>query len=77
MVRNRFAVLLVFLLVASAAFAQSNDVAVSFGATLSPGAEGSAICEAILICPTGFVDRPLNLDFRLRAPMLTGWQTSE
>jgi len=63
MTRSRFAVLLVFLLVASAAFAQSNDVAVSFGGTFSPGAEGAAICEAVPNCPTGTVDRTLDPGF--------------
>lgn len=60
MARSRFAVLLVFLLMASAAFAQSNDVAVSFGGTFSPGAEGPAQCEAILTCPAGIVSRSVD-----------------
>jgi opacity protein-like surface antigen len=60
MARSRFAVLLVFLLIASASFAQSNDVAVSFGGTFSPGAEGPAQCEAILTCPVGIVSRSVN-----------------
>jgi hypothetical protein len=60
MARSRFAVLLVFLLMASAAFAQSNDVAVSFGGTFSPGAEGPAQCEAILTCPVGIVSRSVD-----------------
>jgi hypothetical protein len=63
MVSNRFAVLLVFLLVASAGFAQSNDVAVSFGGTFSPGAEGPAQCEAILTCPAGIVSRSVDPGF--------------
>jgi hypothetical protein len=60
MARSRFAVLLVFLLIASASFAQSNDVAVSFGGTFSPGAEGPAQCEAILTCPVGIVSRSVD-----------------
>src|ERR1051326_1965015 len=67
MIRLRFAVLLVFFFTAYAAFAQSNDVAVSFGGTFAPGAEGAAVCEAILICPTGFVDRPLDPGFSVEA----------
>lgn len=63
MTRSRFAVLLVFLLVASAGFAQSNDVAVSFGGTFAPGAEGPALCEAIPTCPAGTVSRSLDPGF--------------
>ena len=63
MAGSRFAVLLVFLLVASAAFAQSNDVAVTFGGTFSPGAEGPAQCEAILTCPAGIVSRSVDPAF--------------
>jgi hypothetical protein len=63
MIRSRFAVLLVFLLVASAALAQSNDVAISFGGTFSPGAEGPAQCEAILTCPAGIVSRSVDPGF--------------
>jgi len=63
MTGSRFAVLLVFLLVASAGFAQSNDVAVSFGGTFSPGAEGPALCEAILTCPSGIVSRGIAPGF--------------
>lgn len=65
MTGSRFAVLLVFLLVASAAFAQSNDVAVTFGGTFSPGAEGPAVCEAILTCPTGIVSRSVDPGFSI------------
>jgi hypothetical protein len=63
MTRSRFAVLLVFLLVASAGFAQSNDVAVSFGGTFAPGAEGPALCEAIITCPSGTVSRGIAPGF--------------
>jgi len=63
MAGNRFAVLLVFLLIASVAFAQSNDVAVSFGGTFSVGAEGPAQCEAILTCPAGIVSRSVDPGF--------------
>ena len=63
MAGNRFAVLLVLLFLASAVFAQSNDVAVSFGGTFSPGAEGPAICEAILTCPVGTVSRSVDPGF--------------
>ena len=63
MTGNRFAVLLVFLLVATAGFAQSNDVAVSFGGTFSPGAEGPAQCEAIPTCPAGIVSRSVDPGF--------------
>jgi hypothetical protein len=62
---NRFAVLLVLLVLASAAFAQSNDVAVSFGVTFSPGAEGPAQCEAILTCPAGIVSRGVDPGFSI------------
>jgi hypothetical protein len=67
MTRNRFAVVLVFLLLASASFAQSNDVAVSFGGTFSPGAEGPAQCEAILTCPAGIVSRSVDPGFSVEA----------
>lgn len=63
MTRSRFAVLLVFLLITSAAFAQSNDIAVSFGGIFSPGAEGPAQCEAILTCPPGIVSRGVDPGF--------------
>ena len=65
MIRSRFAVLLVSIFLASAAFAQSNDVAVTFGGTFSPGAEGPAVCEAILICPTGIVSRGVDPAFAI------------
>lgn len=65
MTGSRFAVLLVLLFLASAVFAQSNDVAVSFGGTFSPGAEGSSVCEAILICPTGIVSRSVDPGFSI------------
>lgn len=60
---SRFAVLLVSLLATSAAFAQSNDVAVSVGGTFAPGAQGAAICEALPNCPTGTVDRAVDPGF--------------
>ena len=63
MPRSRFAVLLVFLLIASASFAQSNDVAVSFGGTFSPGTEGPAQCEAIPTCPAGIFSRSVDPGF--------------
>jgi hypothetical protein len=63
MTRSRFAVLLVFLSLACAGFAQSNDIAVSFGGTFSPGAEGPALCEAIPTCPAGIVSRSLDPGF--------------
>ena len=63
MIRSRFAVLLVFLFLASAVFAQSNDIAVSFGGTFSPGAEGPAQCEVILTCPAGIVSRSVDPGF--------------
>lgn len=63
MIRSRFAVLLVSLFLASAGFAQSNDVAVSFGGTFAPGAEGPALCEAILTCPAGIVSRSVDPGF--------------
>ena len=65
MTGSRFAVLLVLLFLASAVFAQSNDVAVSFGGTFSPGAEGPAQCEAILICPAGIVSRSVDPGFSI------------
>jgi opacity protein-like surface antigen len=63
MTRSRFAVLLVVLFLASAVFAQSNDVAVSFGGTFSPGAEGPRLCEAIPVCPAGIVSRSVDPGF--------------
>jgi hypothetical protein len=60
---NRFVVAVVFLLVASAGFAQSNDLAVSFGGTFSPGLKGQAVCEALPSCPTGIVGRSIDLGF--------------
>ena len=63
MIRSRFAVLLVSLFLASAGFAQSNDVAVSFGGTFSPGAEGPALCEAKPTCPAGIVSRSVDPSF--------------
>src|SRR5215467_2740495 len=65
MTSSRFAVLLVSLFLASAGFAQSNDVAVSFGGTFSPGAEGPAVCEAILTCPAGIVSRSVDPGFSI------------
>jgi hypothetical protein len=63
--RNHFAVLLVFLFLASAGFAQSNDVAVSFGGTFSPGVTGLPFCEAIPVCPTNPISRSVNPSFSL------------
>lgn len=63
MAGNRFAVLVVLFLLASAGFAQQNDVAVSFGGTFSPGAEGPAQCEARPTCPTGIVSRSVDPSF--------------
>lgn len=57
MTGSRFAVLLVFLLVTSATFAQSNAVAVSFGGTFSAGVTGLQFCEAIPVCPANPVSR--------------------
>src|SRR5215467_10643056 len=65
MIQRRFVVLLVFFFIACAAFAQSNDVAVSFGGTFSPGAEGPAVCEAILTCPAGIVSRSVDPAFSI------------
>jgi opacity protein-like surface antigen len=65
MIQRRFVVLLVFFFTACAVFAQSNDVAVSFGGTFSPGAEGPAICEAILTCPAGIVSRGVDPGFSI------------
>jgi len=65
MIKRRFVVLLVFFFTACAAFAQSNDVAVSFGGTFAPGAQGSAICEAILVCPVGDVSRSVDPGFAI------------
>jgi len=67
MTRSRFAVLLFFLFLASAGFAQSNDVALSFGGTFSPGAEGPAICEARPTCPSGIVSRSVDPSFSIEA----------
>jgi hypothetical protein len=38
-------------LLSTAGSAQSNDLAVTFGAAISPASEGIPTCEAILICP--------------------------
>ncbi|HEX3155735.1 MAG TPA: hypothetical protein VHV32_13985 [Candidatus Angelobacter sp.] len=63
MIRRHFAVLLVFFFIAYAGFAQSNDVAVSFGGTFSPGLTGAPFCEAIPVCPTTPVSRSLAPSF--------------
>jgi hypothetical protein len=63
MAGNRFAVLLVLLFLASAGFAQQNDVAVSFGATFTPGITGLPQCEAIPVCPTIPVSRSTDPAF--------------
>jgi hypothetical protein len=60
---NRLAAAVVFLLIASAGFAQGNDVAVSVGGTFSPGVKGQAVCEALSSCPTGIVDRSIDPGF--------------
>jgi hypothetical protein len=65
MIRSRFAVLLVSLFLASAGFAQSNDIAVSFGGTFSPGLTGLPFCEAIPVCPTTPVSRSLAPSFAM------------
>ena len=65
MTSSRIAVMVVFLFLASAGFAQSNDVALSFGGTFAPGAEGPAVCEAILICPAGTVSRSVDPGFSI------------
>jgi hypothetical protein len=65
MIRSRFAVLLVFFFLASAGFAQSNDAAVTFGGTFTPGAQGSAFCEAIPVCPQGNVSRGVDPGFAI------------
>ncbi|HEX2330994.1 MAG TPA: hypothetical protein VHN74_19875 [Candidatus Angelobacter sp.] len=43
--------LVAVLLLSTAGSAQSNDLAVTFGAAISPASEGIPTCEAILICP--------------------------
>jgi hypothetical protein len=53
------------LLFAGAGFAQSNDVAVSFGATFSPSVSGTLICEAIPNCPALPADQPVESGFSL------------
>jgi hypothetical protein len=63
--RNRFAILLGVLFAASGAFAQQNDVAVSFGGTFTPGAEGLPICEAVLTYPTTIVSRSVTSAFSI------------
>src|ERR1041384_8743796 len=63
MIRLRFAVLLVFFFTAWAVFAQSNDVAVSFGGTFSPELTGLTICEAIPVCPTSPTGRSVDPSF--------------
>jgi hypothetical protein len=63
MVQNRFVVLAVFLMIASAVFAQQNDVAVSFGAIFSPGVSEPRVCEALPACPTAPVDHTFGPAF--------------
>jgi hypothetical protein len=60
MIRSRFAVLLVSLFLASAGFAQSNDIAVSFGGTFFAWAYRPAVLRGysglsqspVIICTT-------------------------
>jgi hypothetical protein len=63
MTRSRFAVLLVFLCLAIAGFAQQNEVAVSFGVSLSPSVRGPALCEAVPTCPATIVDNSVDPGF--------------
>jgi hypothetical protein len=51
------------LIFASAGYAQSNDVAVTFGATFSPSVSGTPICEALPVCPTGPVSHSVEQGF--------------
>jgi hypothetical protein len=53
------------LLVAGVGFAQSNDVAVSFGATFAPSVMGPPVCEAIPVCPTNPVSHGVGPGFSL------------
>ncbi len=46
-------------------FAQSNDVAVTFGATFSSSVTGLPICEAVPVCPAGPVDHSVEPGFSL------------
>jgi hypothetical protein len=48
-----------FVLLSALAPAQSNDLALTFGAAFSPASEGIPTCEAILICPAS---GNLNID---------------
>jgi hypothetical protein len=77
MFRLRFAVTAGFLFVASAAFAQSNDIAASFGGTFGPGAKGRQSVKLSRPVPLALWIVPLVRDFPLKAPMPIGWQTSE
>lgn len=56
---------LLVLMGAACGYAQSNDLAVSFGATFSPSVKGQPICEAIPVCPANPVDHPVEQGFSL------------
>jgi len=45
------------------AFAQSNDVAVTFGVAFSPSVTGPRVCEAIPVCPAGPVSDSVESGF--------------
>jgi len=53
------------LIFACAGYAQSNDVAVTFGGTFSTSVSGSPICEAIPVCPAGPADHSIEPGFSL------------
>jgi len=53
------------LFLAVSAFGQSNDIAVTFGATFSPSVSGTPICEAIPVCPAGPVNHSVEPGFSL------------
>ncbi len=51
------------LFLAISSFGQSNDVAVTFGATFSPSVSGTPVCEAIPVCPAGPVNHSVEPGF--------------
>jgi hypothetical protein len=65
MAGSRFAVLLVSLYLASVGSAQQNNLAVSFGATVSPSVTNLSACEAIPVCPTTPVDHAVTPGFTI------------
>lgn len=63
MFKRAYICVLGILLLASAAYAQSNDVSATFGGMFSPSVTGPAICEACPRVPSGLVDRSIKPGF--------------